>query len=237
VCGRFTLTASPEELARRFELDETPELEARFNVAPGQDVASVRQIAEGGRRVLELRRWGLVPPWADDPRIGNRLVNARAETARGKPAYRRAFQQRRCLIPADGFYEWAGGPGSREPYHVSLDAGELFGLAGLWERWGGASGDRVESCTILTTEANERLRPIHDRMPVILDPADYALWLDPAMHDPERLAALLRPGPAAALRLRRVSRRVNDAKLDEPSLLDPVVVAAEPAQLGLEFQE
>jgi putative SOS response-associated peptidase YedK len=230
------LTASPEQLARHFELDETPELEPRFNVAPGQDVAVVRR-SSTGRRVLEMRRWGLVPAWADDPRIGNRMINARAETAAGKAAYRRAFQQRRCLVPADGFYEWAGRAGSREPYHVTLGRAGLFGMAGLWERWRGAAGGIVESCAILTTDANERLRPLHDRMPVILDPAAYARWLDPTHRDPAELGDLLRPWPANDLALRRVGRRVNDAALDEPGLLDPPAAGSEPAQLGLEFQE
>ncbi len=236
MCGRFTLTASPEELARRFELDETPELEARFNVAPGQHVASVRREV-GGRRVLELRRWGLVPAWADDPRIGQRLINARSESVAEKPAFRRAFQQRRCLIPADGFYEWGGGSGRRQPFHVALAGGALFGMAGLWERWRGASGERIDSCTILTTRANARLARLHDRMPVILDPTAWALWLDPDVRDPQRLAALLCPWPDADVTLRPVSRRVNDTRLDDASLLEPAPDEAEPAQLGLQFPE
>jgi putative SOS response-associated peptidase YedK len=233
VCGRFTLTASPEELARRFGLEETPELGARFNVAPGQAVATIRQ-RRGAGRMLELRRWGLVPAWADDPRMGVRLINARAETAAEKPAYRAAFRQRRCLIPADGFYEWSGGAAERMPYHVALADGAPFGMAGLWERWQGGAGETIESCSILTTEANESVRTLHDRMPVILAPADYALWLDPELRDPARLAPLLRPW-SADLRLRRVSRRVNDARLDEPGLLDPAGVASEPAQLALDL--
>ncbi len=234
MCGRFTLTATPEELARRFALAETPQLQARFNVAPGQQVATIRQL-RGGRRVLELRRWGLVPAWAVDPRMGARLLNARAETAAEKPAYRQAFRQRRCLIPADGFYEWGGGPGARQPWHVALADASPFAMAGLFERWSGASGEAIESCTILTTEANAQLRALHDRMPVILAPADHALWLDPDVLEPERLAPLLRPWLAGELCLRRVSQRVNDTRLDDPSLLDPAAAACEPAQLALDF--
>jgi putative SOS response-associated peptidase YedK len=222
VCGRFTLTASPESVERAFGLDETPQLLARFNVAPGQDVATIHQ-ADDGRRLLALRRWGLVPHWAKDPKIGARLINARAETADAKPSFRDAIRRRRCLVPADGFYEWAAaGSGPRQPYWVALKDGACFGIAGLYERWKSPEGEWIETCTLLTTRANERLRPIHDRMPVILAPADYPLWLDTALREPERLHPLLRPFPDEMLQLRPVSRRVNRPEHDDPRCIAPL---------------
>jgi putative SOS response-associated peptidase YedK len=198
-------------------------------------VAAIRRLDDSTRRILELRRWGLIPSWAEDARLGQRLINARSETVGEKPAYRQAFLQRRCLIPADGFYEWTSGSGSRQPYHVSLSDRAPFGFAGLWERWRGKSGERVESCTILTTVANERLCAVHDRMPVILHPSNFDLWLDPDVRDAKRLRPLLRPWPSASLALRRVSRRVNDVRHDDPSLLEPVAAQSEPSQLGLDL--
>ena len=230
MCGRFTLTASPRELARHFELEETPELRARFNAAPGQAVASVRR---AGGRVLEMRRWGLVPPWVRDPRTGLRCINARAESADRKAAFRRAYRERRCLVPADGFYEW--GRGSGLPYRVTLGDGALFGFAGLWEEWRGPEGEAVDSCAILTTEASEPLQRIHGRMPVILDAADYAAWLDPDLRDAARIAGLLGRACREGLRAQRVGRRVNDVAADDAGLLEPLPEVPEPAQLGLDL--
>lgn len=232
MCGRFTLTAPPEALARHFELADTPVLAPRFNIAPGQDVVSIR-LADPGKRMLELRRWGLVPGWAPDPSMGARCINARSETAAQRAAFRRAFRQSRCLLPADGFYEW--GRGSGLPYHVALPGSGLFAMAGLWEDWRGADGARIASCTILTTAASPRLESIHGRMPVILDPAHYEAWLDPGLSDPEQLAELLQGGPGETLVPRRVSRRVNDVGSDDAHLLDPAPETPEPAQLGLDL--
>jgi putative SOS response-associated peptidase YedK len=222
VCGRFTLTASREVLARAFDLGDVPELEPRFNVAPGQPIPTVWQTPEG-RRELRARRWGLVPHWARDARIGSRLVNARAETAAEKPAFRSALRQRRCLVPADGFYEWSGsGPADRQPYYLSLPGREPFGIAGLFERWDAEDGSVLESCVLLTVAANERVRPLHDRMPAILRREDHAPWLDPTLRDAHRVQALLLPWAGAELDVRPVSRRVNRPQHDDPACIEPL---------------
>jgi putative SOS response-associated peptidase YedK len=226
VCGRFTLTAAPEDVERAFGLDETPQLRPRFNIAPGQDVATIHR-TEGGRSVLQLRRWGLVPFWAKDPGIGARLINARGETLDAKPSFREAFRRRRCLVPADGFYEWAAvGSGPRQPYWVARADGACFAIAGLYERWKSPQGESLETCTLITTDANERLRTIHHRMPVILAPADYGPWLDASLYEPERLRALLNPRPHEGLELRAVSRRVNRPEHDDPACIAPLQEAA-----------
>ena len=233
MCGRFTLTTPPALLAERFGLDAAPALAPRFNIAPGQDVATIGVDASGRRRLVQ-RRWGLVPGWARDPRVGNRMINARAETLTERPAFRDAFGRRRCLVPADGFFEWApAGPGPRQPYHVTLDPSfgggssgppgqrEPFGIAGLWECWRGRDGTLLESCTLITTEANTRLRTIHERMPVVLAPGDYACWLS-ADADPQALGDLLRPCPDEVVRLQAVSHRVNQTDYDDPACVAPV---------------
>lgn len=213
MCGRYTLTSSAAEVADHFDLDEAAVAElaagARYNIAPTQSVPVVR--VRGGRRALELRRWGLVPHWARDLRIGARLINARVETVAEKAAFRQAYRRRRCLVPANGFYEWKAHPRRRRPHYIQLCGGALFGFAGLYERWRGASAPAkqrdllppadetpVESFTLLTTEANARIRPLHDRMPVILPPEAYARWLDPQLEDPDTLSALLREAAPVA---------------------------------------
>ncbi len=219
MCGRYTLTATPEEIAQHFDLREVPALRPRFNVAPMQPVAAVRATADGRR--LGLLRWGLVPSWAKDPRSGSRMINARAERAATAPAFRAAMRARRCLLPADGFYEWQGRRGARQPFHLHLAGGGLFAFAGLWERWSSPAGETLETCAVLTTEANAVVRAIHDRMPVILSPTAYARWLDPELRDPAALADLLQPLPDEALEPRAVGLAVNDARHDDPSCLEP----------------
>ena len=221
MCGRFTLTAPSDAVRDAFGLAAAPALEPRFNIAPGQDVATL--VVDGeGCRALALRRWGLVPYWAKDPKMGSRLVNARAETAAEKPAYRDAFRRRRCLVPADGFYEWAAaGQGGRQPWHISRRDAGCFAIAGLFERWRPPEGGWLETCVLLTTAAPGRLASIHDRMPVILPPAGWPLWLDPAVNEASALAPLLRPSPAEDFELRQVSRRVNDTRHDDPRCLEP----------------
>jgi putative SOS response-associated peptidase YedK len=221
VCGRFTLRAPPEAVAEHFGLAERPELSARYNIAPGQLVAAIRADDRGERRLCEQRTWGLVPDWAKDPSIGHRMINARAETIAEKPAFRNAFRHRRCLVPADGFYEWASGSRPKQPYHVAREDGALFGFAGLWEVWRSKEGRAVHSCTIVTTRANATLQRIHDRMPVILGPDDYVPWLDPAQSDPERLLDLLAPCPEEWLVLQTVGLRVNDPRNDDPECVAP----------------
>ena len=222
MCGRFTLSSAPELLARHFDLEQPPDLAPRFNIAPTQDVATVRASEARAKRVLELRRWGLIPRWAKDPSIGNRMINARAETIAEKPAVREAFRLRRCLVPADGFYEWASGSTARQPYHIRLVEGSPFAMAGLWERWSRPGGEAIESCTLLTTRASERISGLHDRMPVILEPESYDLWLDPTLGDAERLLPLLCPLSGERIAFHPVSRRVNDPRHDDPSCSAPL---------------
>ena len=223
MCGRITLTSSARELAEQFELEpglELAPLEPRFNVAPSQDIATVRQDRDG-RRVLKVERWGLVPHWAKDPAIGNRLINARAESVATKPAFRDAFRSRRCVVPADGFYEWSGRGAERRPYIFRRPDRAMIGIAGLYERWIGEGGEVVDSCTLITTEANATLASFHDRMPVILAPSDYKRWLDRGQEDPEALTSLLSPCPPDWLEASPVSTRINNPRNDDPECLVP----------------
>jgi len=220
VCGRFTLSTPPTEIADHFGLDEVPELEAHFNVAPGQSIATVSVSGEGIRPVLSLRRWGLVPSWAVDSKIGNRLINARAETVAEKPSFRSALRRRRCLVPADGFYEWAGSKGSKQAYFIGLQGRALFAFAGLWERWTDPGGEVLESCSLLTTAAAERLRALHDRMPVIVDPADYGLWMDPEVKEPALVSPVIDRNLGGALQFYPISQHVNDVRHDDPRCLE-----------------
>jgi putative SOS response-associated peptidase YedK len=219
MCGRFTLRSSPAAVAQEFGLFNEPDLSPRFNIAPGQAVAVVRQGPQGERRGLAYLHWGLIPSWADDPSIGDRLANARSETAATKPSFRRAFRSRRCLVVADGFYEWQRTDGRKQPYFVGLKNDRPFGLAGLWERWE-KGGEPVESCTILTTDANELMRPIHERMPVIIPHDEYGLWLDPRCQETGQLGRLLRPFPSEGMVAYRVSTVVNNPKNDVPQCVE-----------------
>jgi len=217
MCGRFTLAASAEQLATQFQLTGAPELAPRYNIAPTQPVAAVRACDAG--RELALLRWGLVPSWAKDLSMGAKLINARAETAAEKPAFRSAMRQRRCIIPADGFYEWQARADGKQPFYIRLADGQPFGLAGLWERWKGPEGDWLESCTILTTSANSLMQPLHDRMPVILAPEQYERWLDSRLQDPAALHELLSPFPAEAMAAMPVSKAVNKVGNEGPALI------------------
>lgn len=224
MCGRFTLRASPKVIAEQFALFEMPDFEARYNIAPSQTVPVVRLRSGEGepRRELAFVRWGLIPAWADNLSIGNRLINARSETAGQKPAFRQALRQRRCLVVADGFYEWQGRGRLKRPYLIRLRGDRPFGFGGLWESWEGPDHGRIESCTILTTEANELVRPIHDRMPVIVAPDDYGRWLDPAVQDPRELTGLLRPFPNQPMEAIPVSIRVNNPANEAPECVEPL---------------
>jgi putative SOS response-associated peptidase YedK len=221
VCGRYTLaTPDPADLRARFGLGESVPVRRRFNIAPGDPVLAVTCDREG-RPAGELLRWGLVPPWAASPRSGLRMINARAETLAERPAYRRAFERRRCLIVADGFYEWAPreAAGGRAPFHISRRDRRPFAFAGLWSIW--RSPERVvRSCAIVTTVANSRIAPLHDRMPVILEPGGEAEWLSSGAA-PGRLRELLAPLPAADTVVRAVGPAVNDARHDGPECLAP----------------
>ncbi|MGH7169928.1 MAG: SOS response-associated peptidase [Gemmataceae bacterium] len=218
MCGRFALFASGDEVAKRFQLPETPLFEPRYNIAPTQPVAAVRSTAAG--RELKLLRWGLIPSWASDPTIGNRLINARCETVAEKPSFRSAFKQRRCLIPASAFYEWQKtGARRKQPYCIRPRNGGLFSLAGLWERWHDPQGEEVETCTILTTEANEVMRPLHDRMPVILDPASDGVWLDPRS-SADSLRSLFVPFASERMEALAVNPWVSNPKHEGPQCLE-----------------
>jgi len=228
MCGRYTLSTNAQVLADLFRLEEALALPPRYNIAPTQDVAIVRSEAEGGGRRLSLAHWGLIPSWAKDRGLGARMINARADTAAEKPAFRAAFKARRCLIPADGFFEWKATGERKQPHYIRLQDAGPFAFAGLWERWAPADGEPIESCTILTTEPNEVLRPIHDRMPVILPPEAWSLWLDPAVRERERLQPLLVPHPAAAMIAYPVGLGVNSARRDDPSCIEPLAGVPKP---------
>jgi putative SOS response-associated peptidase YedK len=221
MCGRFTLRTSPQVIAEIFGLSALPELEPRYNVAPTQSVAAVRHQVKGPGRELVWLRWGLVPAWADDPSIGNRMINARAETAASKPAFRAAFKSRRCLIVADGFYEWQSHGGKKQPFFIGRKDQLPFGLAGLWEHWE-HGGQELETCTILTTEANSLLQPLHDRMPVIVPEQEFELWLDPAVTKAEQVEPILRPYPAGEMTAYPVNPIVNSPRNDVPACLEKV---------------
>ena len=225
MCGRFLQTTSGAVLAARFQLATPPGLAPRYNVAPSQPVGAIRIAADGSREWVRLR-WGLIPAWAPEPRTAYSTINARAETAAEKPTYRQAFRRRRCLIPADGFYEWRKVDARKQPYCIAPADGQPFAFAGLWERWE-RDGRVLESGTILVTQANALLASIHDRMPVILDPADEARWLDPALTDPAALRPLLVPCPPERLRLWPVSPAVNHPRHEGPDLMAPVTLPAD----------
>ena len=222
MCGRFVQCATGAVLAARFQLAAPPALVPRYNVAPSQPIGAVRIAGDGGREWV-LLRWGLVPAWASEPRTGYSTINARAETAAEKPAYRQAFRRRRCLIPADGFYEWRKVGKGKQPYRIAPADGRPVAFAGLWERWE-RDGQVLESATILVTSANALLAPIHDRMPAILDPADEARWLDPHVTDPAVLRPLLVPCPPERLRLWPVGAAVNRSGAEGPALMAPAAL-------------
>jgi putative SOS response-associated peptidase YedK len=228
MCGRFTLTASGDVLARVFGLASPPAVTPRYNIAPTQPVPIVRAGSDGARSWSEVH-WGLIPSWADDPALGARLINARSETAAEKPSFRAAFRGRRCLVPASGFFEWKTGKGRKQPYYVRRTDERPLAFAGLWERWQPAADvDPVESCTILTCGPNALLAPLHPRMPVILAPEDQARWLAPDERDPARLRPLLRPCDPAVLEVYPVSTVVNNARRDGPECVEPRPEPREP---------
>lgn len=223
MCGRYVLTTPGEVLAELFEVPQPVELAARYNIAPTQPVPIVRT-AESGGRELALVSWGLVPHWAKERAIGNRLINARAESLAEKPAFRSSFKHRRCLIPADGFYEWKPEGGGKQPWLLRLRGGAPFAFAGLWSRWQdpAAGGEPFESCAIVTTTPNELAATVHDRMPAILPKERHALWLDSETYDPVALTALLAPIPADAMEAFPVSKRVNSPANEDPRCIEPL---------------
>ncbi|WP_027366760.1 SOS response-associated peptidase [Desulfocurvibacter africanus] len=221
MCGRFALAIPRTRLEEHFRV-ELPELPGRYNIAPGQDVlAVIVEPDDSGRRQGRLFRWGLVPFWAKDAKIGNKLVNARIESAADKPAFRSAFARRRCIIPAQGFYEWRKAGRESVPYFYELTTGEPMGLAGLWESWHPQQGDTLFTCVILTCPANELVAQVHERMPVVLRREDYEVWLAQAAPGPELAASLALPRRPEEFSARRVSPKVNTPRSDGPELLSP----------------
>jgi len=222
MCGRFTQTRTWPELVELYRLADSfdpSQRQPRYNIAPTQDIPVLRLRADNEERELAVLRWGLIPSWAKDMKMGARLINARAETVHEKPSFRRAFRQRRCLIAADGFYEWQKQPsGPKQPYFITVAGNRPFAFAGLWEAWSPPGGPMIESCTIITTEANDDLRPIHNRMPVILTPDVFDRWLDPSL-SPDDARALLRPfdGDMSAY---PVGLRVNNVLNDDPACVE-----------------
>ena len=220
MCGRYSLHSNPEVVALQFGLESVPDFAPRYNIAPAADVLIVKQ--DGA----SIARWGLIPRWAKDPALGLKLNNARAETLSAKGSFRDAYFRRRCLIPANGFYEWKRTGQLKQPYYIRPANDELFAFAGLWETWQG-----IDTCTVITTEANITMASIHDRMPVLIAPQDYAAWLDPAQRDANELMRFVRPYPAERMSAYRVSPRVSKPDNDDPSLIAELAQA--PAQREL----
>lgn len=219
MCGRYELSSHPTAIALAFGLPHPPDLHPRYNIAPTQQVPIVRQNAGGERELVQVR-WGLVPRWAKDPSIGARMINARAETLAIKGAFRNAFARHRCLVPLNGFFEWRRGPGGKQPMHIGMRDGRPFGLAGLYERWLSPEGEVLDTCTIVTTQACEALREVHDRMPVIVPEAEYGRWLDCA--NPDDVSDLLAAWSGERLRAYPVSARVNAVRNDDAGVCAPL---------------
>jgi putative SOS response-associated peptidase YedK len=229
MCGRFTLRASAKDISDLFAVDVQLELLPRYNVAPTQDVLAIRAAEEPSgaiqRKAVKLR-WGLIPSWANDPSIGASLINARAETVATKPAFRSAFKKQRCLVVADGFYEWKKLAKGKQPFYITRADGKPFAFAGLYEHW--RHGElKIDSCTIITTNANETVRELHNRMPVILSEMDFSKWLDPRQAEATRLQQFLKPLPEDELILNPVSTLVNKPSYDQPDCIESIT--AEPA--------
>jgi putative SOS response-associated peptidase YedK len=220
MCGRYTLTMTPEEMKRLFRYPETPNFPPRYNIAPTQPIPIVT--ADHGERHFALVRWGLIPGWVKDPASFSLLINARAETAADKPAFRAAMRHRRCLVPASGFYEWRRGPKEKQAYFIRPRDGRPIAFAGLWEDWMGADGSEVATAAILTTSANALVGPIHDRMPVVVDAADFDAWLDTDGHRPAEVAGLLRPAPDDLFEAIPVSARVGAVRNDDAAVQAPI---------------
>ena len=218
MCGRFALRIPPKSIQQHYSLPESLELSPHYNIAPSQAVAVVRKLSGKKARQLDLLRWGLVPHWAKDNKIGYRMINARAETLSQKPSFRTAFNRHRCLIAADGFYEWLHEGKVKQPFFIQMKDKTVFSFAGLWESWNSPEGKVLESCTIITTSANELVRQIHDRMPVILPPEQYAEWLDNSI-PAESVQKFLMPFPSDEMEAYRVGSMVNSPKNDTPECI------------------
>ena len=217
MCGRYALASPPEVITARFNLLWVRDVQPHYNIAPSQMIPVVRATDKG--RELALVKWGLIPSWSRDASIGTKLINARAETLADKPSFRNAFRRRHCLVPADAFYEWKAIGGRKQPYSIRMADRSVFGMAGLWEHWTDPAGETIETCTIITVDANELVGELHDRMPVIIDPDDYSAWLDPTS---PKAQELLKPFPSELMSYYPVSTRVNSVRNDDASCLDKV---------------
>lgn len=225
MCGRYRLTARERYLAEHFGLDDEDLISwsPHYNIAPTQEVAVVRQNSRTPKRTLTLMRWGLIPSWSQDLSIGNHTINAMAETASEKPAFREAIRKRRCLVPADGFFEWKKiSSKKKQPYNIGMANDSLFAFAGLWDQWRSGTGEVIESFSILTTEANALTKDIHNRMPVILEPEQYELWLDPGVTEPAHIQELLAPFDPRRMKKYPLSPRVSNVKNDDPECIREV---------------
>lgn len=216
MCGRFRLGKGRQALKKYFGAANEVDWDPRYNIAPTQDVVTVRQDASNPIRLLSLMRWGLIPSWAKDASGAARMINARCESAAHRPAFADALRSRRCLIPADGFYEWQKLGKTRQPYCFALENDDIFAFAGIWDNWRSPEDGMLETCSILTTSANDLVRDVHDRMPVILPRDSYDLWLDPGFNNMRAISDLLQPLPAAALKKYPVSTRLNSVDNDDP---------------------
>jgi len=226
MCGRYRLTAKERYVAEHFDLDGEVSAAPRYNIAPTQPAAIIRHDPKESGRTLSMMRWGLVPSWAKDISAGARMINAVAESAAEKPSFREALRQRRCLVPVDGFYEWQKlGGKEKQPFNFGMADDSLFAFAGLWDRWRDSAGQYINSFTILTTTANALLAGVHNRMPVILGPEDYELWLDPGFNNPKVVTDLLKPFDARLMKKYPVSTRVNRSENDDPECMREIVPA------------
>ncbi len=225
MCGRFTLTKPTDVIAEYFALQALPSWTPRYNIAPTQAAPTIRYDQRSRRRIFEGRYWGLIPAWSRDNTFAARMINARAETAHEKPAFREAMKHQRCLVMADGFYEWQAPSvkGQRkQPYYIHMQDGAPFAFAGLWAQWQRADGEVIQSCTVLTTSPNELMKHLHHRMPVILSSGDCDRWLDPTVTDPQALTTLLGPYPADVMRVVAVDTKVNSPTYDAPDCIQPL---------------
>ncbi len=232
MCGRYTLKTHRRKIQERFDVDDVPELHPRYNLGPTQDGLVVRPGDAPATRTAALLRWGLIPSWTKEKSSLPLLINARAETLASKGAFRESFKRRRCLVVADGFFEWSRRGPQKQPYYFTVDQGEPFAMAGLWDSWhppGAPASEAIETFVIVTTAANEILAPHHDRMPVIVEPLLYEDWLNPLLSDTGALARVLVPFPAMRMLGRAVNARVNNIKFDDPACLEPPT-AEEPAE-------
>jgi putative SOS response-associated peptidase YedK len=226
MCGRYALILSASRLAEVFTTDPADDVGPRYNIAPTQRAPIVRHGDTGDREIVHAR-WGLIPSWAKDPKIGARMINARSETVAEKPAFRSAVQRRRCLVPASGFFEWRKEPDGKQPYYIHAEVDSVFAFAGLWESWAESEGKILETYTILTTQPNDLVARIHNRMPVILPPEDHAEWLSPGRIPAERLGQMLRPHPVEGMAAHPVSRRVNSPANDDAACIQPLQSAGD----------